>query len=109
MLIVESDSSVAIGWVYNPSSALWMVRNIVAHIEILRKQVRSWTIDHVLRECNSVADALAKEGVNRMADLVVGVCFILMYACNCQRGKCLGVVRECSNNFEGTGLLVLAF
>ncbi|XVE68905.1 hypothetical protein DITRI_Ditri09bG0107000 [Diplodiscus trichospermus] len=69
----ESNSKAAVGWVLNLSSTPWRFRNFMAHIENLKNLVKDWSIAHVLKERNEAADTLAKEGVNRVDNLVVVV------------------------------------
>ncbi|XVF43589.1 hypothetical protein PTKIN_Ptkin02bG0051700 [Pterospermum kingtungense] len=70
-LAVESDSSNVVMWVNNPDKTPWRMRNLMAIIENMKLQVIGWSISHILREANEVADKLAKSGVKRQNDLVV--------------------------------------
>ncbi|XVE77075.1 hypothetical protein DITRI_Ditri13aG0032800 [Diplodiscus trichospermus] len=70
-LIIESDSSNEVKWVTNPTSVPWRLRWIVVQIENLKLQFSNWTIKHVLREANELANSLAKSGVHRLEDMVV--------------------------------------
>ncbi|XVF55004.1 hypothetical protein PTKIN_Ptkin06aG0001700 [Pterospermum kingtungense] len=70
-LAVESDSSNVVMWVNNPDKTPCRMRNLMAIIENMKLQVIGWSISHILREANKVADKLAKSGVKRRNDLVV--------------------------------------
>ena len=70
-LIIECDSSNVVKWVTNPICSPWSVRKFISHIEIFKAQVLDCEIVHILRSGNAMADALAKFGVTRQADLVV--------------------------------------
>ncbi|EOY29149.1 Uncharacterized protein TCM_036783 [Theobroma cacao] len=48
--------------------APWRLRKCLLHIERLREKLNDWKIQHVNREANQRADALAKEGVDRQSD-----------------------------------------
>ncbi|XVF57447.1 hypothetical protein PTKIN_Ptkin06aG0206200 [Pterospermum kingtungense] len=61
-LIIESDSSNAVGWVLNPSSGPWNVRSIIFQTEFFKTKIPNWAIIHTRREGNEEADKLAKEG-----------------------------------------------
>ncbi|XVF54365.1 hypothetical protein PTKIN_Ptkin05aG0175600 [Pterospermum kingtungense] len=69
-LIIESDSLVAVKWTLAPVSVAWRMRNVSNHIENLKVLLAGWDIQHTLREANHRADMLAKEGVNRVVDMV---------------------------------------
>ncbi|XVE61157.1 hypothetical protein DITRI_Ditri06bG0017300 [Diplodiscus trichospermus] len=71
-----ADSNLAellaiLGWITNPTFAPWRIRNFISHIETLKQQVPNWSILHILRESNEVADWLGKTGVNRGNDFLV--------------------------------------
>ncbi|XVF79053.1 hypothetical protein PTKIN_Ptkin14bG0188900 [Pterospermum kingtungense] len=70
-LILECDSRNAVSWVANPDTAPWRMRNLLNHICNLLKKTKAWKVTHIFRECNQVADSLAKEGASRDSDLVV--------------------------------------
>ena len=70
-IIIESDSSNAVKWVLHPQGAPWTMKNQISHIETLKGLVIGWDIVHTPRECNEIADALAKSGVTRTSDLLV--------------------------------------
>ncbi|XVF79011.1 hypothetical protein PTKIN_Ptkin14bG0184900 [Pterospermum kingtungense] len=69
-VITESDSKNVISWMKKTCSVPWRMRPVFNHIQNLLVKLKSWDIVHVLRECNMVADSLAKEGVHRKEDLV---------------------------------------
>ncbi|XVF62081.1 hypothetical protein PTKIN_Ptkin08bG0188600 [Pterospermum kingtungense] len=68
-LTIESDSSVAV--LNSPNSAPWRLRNFTNHIPNLLKRIPRVEVVHIYKECNMVADALAKDGVHRLSDHVV--------------------------------------
>ncbi|EOY02845.1 Uncharacterized protein TCM_017252 [Theobroma cacao] len=67
-LIIESDSCNAVKWVQHPDTTPWRLRKWLLHIERLREKLNDWKIQHVFREANQRADALAKEGVDQQSD-----------------------------------------
>ncbi|XVF47708.1 hypothetical protein PTKIN_Ptkin03bG0132500 [Pterospermum kingtungense] len=69
-LIVESDSRNAVGWVNNPLSTPWRLKHLINHIENLKLLLPEWQVSHIYRECNSIANNLAKDGVNRTDNLL---------------------------------------
>ncbi|XVF84739.1 hypothetical protein PTKIN_Ptkin17bG0062500 [Pterospermum kingtungense] len=69
-LIVESDSRNAVGWVNNPFSTPWRLKHLINHIENLKLLLPEWQVSHIYRECNSIANNLAKDGVNRTDNLL---------------------------------------
>ncbi|XVF47832.1 hypothetical protein PTKIN_Ptkin03bG0142500 [Pterospermum kingtungense] len=70
-LCIESHSTNIVKWVNNPRLALWRIRCLVGQIENLKMNVSKWSISHILREANDVADGLAKGDANRDDDLLV--------------------------------------
>ena len=62
-LLVESDSTNAVGWLLKPDSRPW---NFQFHFNEMKK-ISSLVVSfgHVLRRANSIADALVKQGVDR--------------------------------------------
>ncbi|XVE85483.1 hypothetical protein DITRI_Ditri17bG0094100 [Diplodiscus trichospermus] len=70
-LIVECDSSNAVTWVVNPNKAPWRYRNVINLIENLKMKISRWEVRHILRECNQIADGLAKTGVSRVNDFLL--------------------------------------
>ncbi|XVE59698.1 hypothetical protein DITRI_Ditri05aG0067000 [Diplodiscus trichospermus] len=75
---IENDSSNAIKWVSNPASVRWRMRWIAIQLENLKVQYAYWTIEHIPREVNGIANGLAKFGVHRgvllWASYQYGVC-----------------------------------
>ncbi|XVF61697.1 hypothetical protein PTKIN_Ptkin08bG0151400 [Pterospermum kingtungense] len=69
-LIVESDSLVVVKWTLALVSVAWRMRNVSNHIENLKVLLAGWDIQHTLREANHRTDMLAKDGVNRVVDMV---------------------------------------
>ncbi|XP_057419024.1 uncharacterized protein LOC130713256 [Lotus japonicus] len=77
-IIIESDSSLAVGWVNCRRNRPWKLRGILNQIDILIPLVNCLEIRHIFREANSEADALAKRGSNNPRPLyyfnsVIGV------------------------------------
>ncbi|XVE57716.1 hypothetical protein DITRI_Ditri04bG0111700 [Diplodiscus trichospermus] len=68
-LLIESDSITAVKWVLSPTEAPWKLRKTISYIESLKSLIPRWQLRHVYRECNEVADNLAKSGVYRINDL----------------------------------------
>ncbi|XVF14989.1 hypothetical protein REPUB_Repub09cG0109700 [Reevesia pubescens] len=65
VLIIVSNSKVAILWVCNSYSKPWMEWKIFDSIDRCREKTGQVDFAHVLQEANSFADALAKMGVDR--------------------------------------------
>ncbi|XP_057444743.1 uncharacterized protein LOC130736986 [Lotus japonicus] len=61
-LVIESDSTLAVGWVANRGRRPWKLFQILSKIDHLMQLVNCLSVTHVLRECNGVADILAKSG-----------------------------------------------
>ncbi|XVE67532.1 hypothetical protein DITRI_Ditri08aG0168500 [Diplodiscus trichospermus] len=70
-LIVESDSSNVVKWLREPLTAPWKMRSIILQIENLKNMLIGWSVQHILREGNSLADSLAKTEVHRVTQLLV--------------------------------------
>ncbi|XVF62765.1 hypothetical protein PTKIN_Ptkin09bG0034800 [Pterospermum kingtungense] len=70
-LITESDSTVGVSWANNLDKVPWRLRHFSNHIENLKLKVPGLKISHIFKEGNTIADRLAKEGVNRETDLLV--------------------------------------
>ena len=70
-ILVESDSSLAVGWVNCRSNRPSKLINTLNEIDWMRKEMNVVSISHVLRERNKEADVLAKDGCNRDSDLWV--------------------------------------
>ena len=70
-LIIESDSSNVVKWIRNPQSVPWSMKRIISHIVVLKVQIKECDVMHILRECNDMADGLAKAGVSRSNNLMV--------------------------------------
>ncbi|GMI68664.1 hypothetical protein HRI_000535700 [Hibiscus trionum] len=67
---IESDNKSAVEWLQDPVLAHSHFRNLVHQSLALSSRVRCRFI-HVPRECNSLADNLAKKGVGRDKELVI--------------------------------------
>ena len=70
-LIIESNSSHVVRWILNPNSIPWKLKKFMSHIEAFKLQLKSCQIVQIPRQCNTVADALAKSGVFRRNVLMV--------------------------------------
>ncbi|XVF83580.1 hypothetical protein PTKIN_Ptkin16aG0500700 [Pterospermum kingtungense] len=71
-LIIESDSTNAdaVCWTNFPLEAPWAMRRFINHIESLKCKIMDWSVIHISRDANSIADALAQEGVHKEEDWV---------------------------------------
>ncbi|XVE84079.1 hypothetical protein DITRI_Ditri16bG0140400 [Diplodiscus trichospermus] len=70
-LIVESDSSNVVKWLRESLTAPWRMRSNIHQIENLKNMLIGWSVQHILREGDSLADSLAKTGVHRVTQLLV--------------------------------------
>lgn len=61
-IILESDSTVAIGWVISKDKRPWKLRNELNKIDLLMREVNCLEIRHTYREGNTDADLLANKG-----------------------------------------------
>lgn len=66
-ILIESDSTVAVGWVMSKANRPWRLSNELNHIDFLIQEVNCVEVRHIYRESNVKADFLAKEGCNRAA------------------------------------------
>ncbi|KAL4383374.1 hypothetical protein GQ457_15G025730 [Hibiscus cannabinus] len=64
-LIVKSDSEVVLNWLKNHVYRPWKWWSHLAEIDLLSKRLVKVQFKHVSRNCNALADGLAKDGVNR--------------------------------------------
>lgn len=64
-IIIESDSTTAVGWVSIKSNRPWKLLNELNQIDFLMLEVRCLGVFHIYREANSSADKLAKADCNR--------------------------------------------
>lgn len=64
-IVIESDSTLALGWVLSQERRPFTLLNDLNHIDYLARQVNCLGFHHVFREANDEADKLAKEGCNR--------------------------------------------
>ncbi|XVF81378.1 hypothetical protein PTKIN_Ptkin15bG0150100 [Pterospermum kingtungense] len=67
---VMDSNLVEVLWIKDPTSSPWRFRPIISFIENLKLKICDWSIEHVLREANSLADGLAKNGVYMGDDLI---------------------------------------
>lgn len=61
-IVIESDSTLAVGWVNNRERRPWKLYQVLHSIDQLILQVNCLSVSHILREGNGVADFLAKLG-----------------------------------------------
>ena len=68
-LLAESDSTNAVGWLLKPNSRPWKFQ---FHFNEMKKISSSLVVSfgHVMRHANSMADTLAKQGVDRASPRV---------------------------------------
>ncbi|XP_057425669.1 uncharacterized protein LOC130719035 [Lotus japonicus] len=64
-VLIESDSTLAIGWTLNSHRRPWKLQQIFNQIDYLWELVSCVGIQHILREGNGVADFWAKQGCGR--------------------------------------------
>ena len=70
-ITIESDSSNAIAWINNSAKTLpWKLHNELCLIDNLKAGFPLISFVHTLRENNSMADTLAKQGVFRDRDFI---------------------------------------
>lgn len=70
-VLIESDSTLAVGWVNNSSNRPWKLVNALNQIDTLMVEVECSGVGHIYREANSIADELAKSGHSRVIPLCV--------------------------------------
>lgn len=63
-VVIESDSSLAVGWVLNKQGRPWKLYQVLNHIDYLISAVNCVGVKHILREGNVIADILANFGRN---------------------------------------------
>lgn len=61
-IILECDSSIAVGWVNTKKNRPWKIISILNKIDELIPVVNCLEVRHIYREANTEADALAKRG-----------------------------------------------
>lgn len=64
-VIIESDSTIVVGWVNSPSNRPSKLRNELNQIDFLLGQVNCIAVHHIFIEANDFAGHLAKEGCGR--------------------------------------------
>lgn len=65
-LVVESDSMVATSWISKNSGRPWEQWQFFNEIDFLISEIGLIECIRVSRNCNNMADALAKQGVHRV-------------------------------------------
>lgn len=68
-IIIESDASLAVGWVNNRYNRPWKLHNALNQIDQWVSEVNCLKVKHIFREANSEADKLAKRGAAHSKDL----------------------------------------
>lgn len=68
-VIIESDSSIVVGWVNSKSNRPWKLANELNQIDYLMELTCCSQVNHIFREANESADSLAKAGCNRRNSL----------------------------------------
>lgn len=63
--VLESDSSLAVGWVKERRNMPWKLLYDPNQIDFLMAEVNCLGIHHIFYEANGMADHLAKSGCNR--------------------------------------------
>ncbi|OMO53301.1 hypothetical protein CCACVL1_28737 [Corchorus capsularis] len=69
-LRIESDCVIAVKWVNASISCPWQLRRFISQIGNITRGASNWKLSHIFRESNSMADELAKVGINRESDLI---------------------------------------
>ncbi|KAL4387212.1 hypothetical protein GQ457_09G030920 [Hibiscus cannabinus] len=67
-LVLESDSSLAVYWLNSPYSCPSSFKPLILHCLSICEGLE-WYIKHVPRDCNILADNLAKKEISRSEDL----------------------------------------
>ncbi|XVF77633.1 hypothetical protein PTKIN_Ptkin14bG0062000 [Pterospermum kingtungense] len=70
-LLLESDSTNAVMWISNPSSAPWRFRWLINNIENIKRLIPNWSVNDTLQEANVVVDILANAGINRVDGFIL--------------------------------------
>ncbi|KAL4332123.1 hypothetical protein GQ457_07G004320 [Hibiscus cannabinus] len=65
LLVIESDSAIAISWVLHREWRLWRLRVWFRRLDSACLSLWCVCFNHVMRETNGVVDALAKAGVDQ--------------------------------------------
>jgi ribonuclease HI len=68
-VIIESDCSIAVGWVSSNLNRPWKLRDDLSTIDRLREEVDCINVNHIYREANMLADYFAKSGCNRIRNI----------------------------------------
>ncbi|XP_057451745.1 uncharacterized protein LOC130743511 [Lotus japonicus] len=66
---IESDSSLAVGWVIRKENRPWALLNELNAIDWLMRDVGCLGVSHIYREANPMVDYLAKLGCDRTMPL----------------------------------------
>ncbi|GMI85548.1 hypothetical protein like AT4G29090 [Hibiscus trionum] len=65
-LIVESDSKIVLNWINDVSQRPWRWWSVLLEIDSLVREIGVVIFTHVGRQSNTMADALAKDGIRRL-------------------------------------------
>lgn len=68
-ILIESDSTLAVGWSSNQANRPWRLIQDLNLIDALSVEVDCIGIKHIYRESNSIADFLAKSGCHMESNL----------------------------------------
>ncbi|EOY04598.1 Uncharacterized protein TCM_019820 [Theobroma cacao] len=68
VLVLKCDNRNVVKWLTDPSDVPWRLRAMVIQIWSLLAKVDKWSITHIPRSANDMADTLAKKGVLRPYD-----------------------------------------
>lgn len=65
-VLIESDSTLAVGWVASVHNRPWKLCQDLIQIDLLMSEVECLGVSHIYREANTMADHLAKSGCRRL-------------------------------------------
>src|ERR1044072_4786886 len=68
-LLIESHSTLTVGWINCKSNRPWKLRHDLNMIDYLLLEVNCLAVSHIYREANGVTDNLAEEGCDRVPPL----------------------------------------
>ncbi|XVF16423.1 hypothetical protein REPUB_Repub10bG0029500 [Reevesia pubescens] len=83
-LIIERDSLNAVRWFNCVDQIPWRLKKFCPEIERLKRVIKDWKEQHVLKESNETADILAKAGVFRSDNFLLFLsrlcCLLISFA-----------------------------
>lgn len=68
-VLIESDSTIDVGWVNSKSNRPWKLLNELNQIDLLMELTKYSKVVHMFREANDSADLVAKVGCNKVNSL----------------------------------------